>query len=117
YDTFYCGLSTVYHLGGATLATSNPKKTFLNFRNSLLMLTKNLPTNQLVLIIFGRMILDGIAGIQFLAQGKFNHFFAIFKAHFSFYALLIKTIHKRELEIKNNYYKINSIVYAYFVKK
>jgi len=116
YDTFYCGLSTVYHLGGATLATSNPKKTFLNFRNSLLMLTKNLPSNKLIIIIIGRMILDGIAGIQFLIKGKFKHFFAILKAHFSFYALLIKTIRKRTSKIKTNYYKINSIVYAYFVK-
>lgn len=117
YDTFYCGLSTVYHLGGATLATSNPKKTFLNFRNSLLMLTKNLPINQLAVIIIGRMILDALAGIQFLVKGKFKHFFAIIKAHFSFYLLLIKTLRKRESKIKNNYYKTNSIVYAYFVKK
>lgn len=117
YETFYCGLSTVYHLGGATLATSNPKKTFLNFRNSLLMLTKNLPTNRLFIIIIGRMILDGIAGVQFLVNGKFKHFVAILKAHFSFYTLFIKTIRKRELKPKSNYYKINSIVYAYFVKK
>lgn len=116
YDTLYCGLSTVYHLGGATLATSNPKKTFLNFRNSLLMLTKNLPSNQLIIIVVGRMILDGIAGIQFLVKGKFKHSFAILKAHFSFYALLIKTLRKRESKIKTNYYKINSIVYTYFVQ-
>ena len=84
--------------------------------NSLLMLTKNLPSNQLFIIIIGRMMLDAIAGIQFLIKGKFNHFLAILKAHFSFYSLLIKTIHKRESETKSNYYKINSIVYAYFVK-
>lgn len=116
YDTYYCGLSTVYHLGGATLTTSNPKKTFLNFRNSLVMLTKNLPKNQLLIIVFGRLILDGIAAIQFLVKGKFKHFFAIFKAHFSFYTLLLKTLRKRKTKMKTNYYKINSIVYTYFVK-
>lgn len=116
YTTYYCGLSTVYHLGGATLAASNPKKTFLNFRNSLLMLTKNLPKNRLFLVVFGRLILDGIAGLQFLMSGKFKHFLAIIQAHFSFYSLLIKTLRKREPKIKNGYYKINSIVYAYFVK-
>jgi len=116
YDTFYCGQSTVYHLGGATLATSNPKKTFLNFRNSLLMLTKNLPGNQLIFILFGRMILDGLAGIQFLVKGKFKHMFTILKAHFSFYILLFKFLRKRPSKNKTHYYKINSIVYTYFVK-
>jgi GT2 family glycosyltransferase len=116
YTTLYCGLSTVYHLGGGTLATLSPKKTFLNFRNSLLMLTKNTPGNQCFFILFARMILDGIAGIRFILKGKFKHTFAIIKAHLSFYALLFKTIRKRHSKIRSNYYKINSIVYAYFVK-
>ena len=116
YDALYCGLSTVYHLGGATLATSNPKKTFLNFRNSLLMLTKNLPSNQLLIIILVRMILDGIAGIQFLVKGKFKHTLAILKAHFTYYSMLSKALAKRTIELKPNYYKTKSIVYTYFVK-
>ena len=117
YDTFYCGQSTVYHLGGGTLSNSNPRKTFLNFRNSLLMLTKNLPTQSLLFILFGRLILDGIAGIQFLTTGKHKHILAIIKAHISFYALLIKTIRKRDAKVKNTYYQTTSIVYSYFVKK
>lgn len=116
YDTFYCGQSTVYHLGGGTLATSNPRKTFLNFRNSLLMLTKNLPTQSLLFILFGRLILDGIAGIQLLFKGKLKHFISILKAHFSFYALFFKTIKKRKSYNNVHYYHKTSIVFEYFIK-
>lgn len=113
----YCGFSTVYHLGGATLETSNPKKTFLNFRNSLLILVKNLPANQILPIVFFRLILDGIAGIRFLIMGKFKHFFAILKAHFSFYSL-ISRISKKRVKVKpRKYYSIPSIVFAYYIKK
>lgn len=117
YDTFYCGQSTVYHLGGGTLSNTNPKKTYLNFRNSLFMLTKNLPSNQLVLLLFGRLILDAMAGIQFLVKGKFSHFLSILKAHFSFYYLFFKMIQKRKKHNRQKYYITNSIVYCYFVKK
>lgn len=116
YDTFYCGKSTVYHLGGGTLSNSNPRKTFLNFRNSLLMLTKNLPAQSLLYILFGRLILDGIAGIQLLFKGKFKHLFAIIKAHFSFYALFFKTVKKRKSTNNAKYYNKTSIVFAYFIK-
>ncbi|MBN8566632.1 MAG: glycosyltransferase [Flavobacteriales bacterium] len=116
YDTFYCGQSTVYHLGGGTLSSSNPRKTFLNFRNSLLMLTKNLPIQTLLFILFGRLILDGIAGIQLLFKGKLKHFISILKAHFSFYALFFKTVKKRKSTNKAHYYHKASIVYDYFIK-
>lgn len=116
YDTFYCGQSTVYHLGGGTLSSSNPRKTFLNFRNSLLMLTKNLPTQSLLFILFGRLILDGIAGIQLLFKGKLKHFISILKAHFSFYALFFKTINKRKSNNNVFYYHKTSIVFDYFIK-
>ncbi len=116
YDTFYCGQSTVYHLGGGTLSSSNPRKTFLNFRNSLLMLTKNLPTQSLLFILFGRLILDGIAGIQLLFKGKLKHFISILKAHFSFYALFFKTVKKRKSNNNVFYYHKTSIVFEYFIK-
>ena len=116
YTTKYISKSVVYHVGGATLKDSNPKKTFLNFRNSLLMLTKNLPFEQLFPILFIRLCLDGITGIQFLFKGKFNHFFAIIKAHFSFYTLINKTLKKRKGKTSKRYYYTNSIVYRYFIK-
>ncbi len=112
----YTPKSKVYHIGGATLSNSNPKKTFLNFRNSLLMLVKNLPKNQLISILFTRLVLDGIAGIQFIFQGKFKHFFAILKAHFYFYHLISRNLHKRDNQQSKSYYHIKSIVYNYFIK-
>jgi GT2 family glycosyltransferase len=116
YKAKFTSKSVVYHIGGATLKESNPKKTFLNFRNSLLMLTKNLPKNKLPSIIFVRLLLDGLAGIQFIFKGKFNHFWVIIKAHFHYYHLINKTLKKRKAPQSENYYYIKSIVYKYFVK-
>lgn len=113
----YCPTSVVYHVGGATLNEANPKKTFLNFRNSLVMLTKNLPKGKLFPIIFGRMCLDGVAGIQFIFQGKFKHFWAILKAHFEYYHLLSRNLKKRALHQKRDYFYTKSIVWSYFVEK
>ncbi|EAZ94525.1 b-glycosyltransferase, glycosyltransferase family 2 protein [Flavobacteria bacterium BAL38] len=116
YKAKYTSKSIVYHVGGATLNEGNPRKTFLNFRNSLLMLTKNLPKNQLFSIIFSRLCLDGLAGIQFILKGKFKHFWAIIKAHFAFYSLVNQFYKKRANNQNEKYYKIKSIVYRYFIK-
>lgn len=80
--------STVYHLGGGTLNYDSPKKTFLNFRNSLFTLYKNSGSGKLSWTIFLRLLIDGIAGIRFLTEGKSNHFIAVVKAHMSFYRQL-----------------------------
>jgi GT2 family glycosyltransferase len=117
YQVKYTSKSVVYHVGGATLNTSNPKKTFLNFRNSLLMLLKNLPKNQLLPIILMRLVLDGIAGLKFILDGKFNHCVAIIKAHYSFFGLISKNLKKRNSFQKDNYFHTKSIVYLYFIKK
>ena len=109
YKAKYTSKSVVFHVGGATLNEGNPKKTFLNFRNSLLMLTKNLPNKQLIPIIFIRLCLDGLAGIQFILKGKFKHCWAIIKAHFAFYLLVNQFYKKRTPLQRNNYFKINSI--------
>lgn len=116
YKTYYTFQSIIYHVGGATLKESNPKKTFLNFRNSLLMLVKNLPEGKILPIIFTRLFLDGIAGIQFILKGKFSHCWAIIKAHFHFYYLLNKYLKKRSNNQTESYFKTNSIVYNYFIK-
>jgi len=117
YDTYYCGLSTVYHLGGGTLKVTNPKKTYLNFRNSLFMLTKNVSTKNLFVVLVTRMIFDGLAGIQFLFQFKFAHFMAILKAHSSFYGSFFTMFKKRNKKVKKNYAFHASIVYLYFVRQ
>ena len=112
----YVGRSTVYHVGGATLKEANPTKTFLNFRNSLFSLVKNLPENKLVPIILARLILDGFAGLKFIMELKPKHFIAILKAHFSFYSNFSKMLKKRNKSPKTrSYYEIKSIVWQYFI--
>ncbi|GAB4337708.1 MAG: glycosyltransferase family 2 protein [Flammeovirgaceae bacterium] len=83
---YCCPESIVYHVGGGTLSKSNPRKTFFNFRNSLFMLFKNLPSSQVFLVVFSRLCLDGIAGIRFVLKGDFQNCWAVIKSHFSFYA-------------------------------
>lgn len=113
----YVGASTIYHVGGATLKEANPRKTFLNFRNSLFTLIKNLPKSKMIPIIFSRLVLDGIAGIKFLFELRPKHTFAIIKAHFSFYYHLPKALKKRnELQQKKNYYTLKSIVWKYYIQ-
>ena len=113
----YVGTSAVYHVGGATLGAANPQKTFYNFRNTLLALVKNVKGSHVWWRIFQRMLWDGVAGFQFILQGKFSHFFAIFRAHFSFYGLLPKFLQKRKKWASNyKYYKVSSIVWQYFFR-
>lgn len=117
-ESKYIGSSKVFHLGGATLQNTNPKKTFLNFRNSLFNLLKNTPGKSVVSVIIIRMILDGLAGIQFLISFKFLHFIAILKAHCSFYLHFNKMFKKRSNTTKYSaYFQKKSIVFLYFVKQ
>lgn len=118
YKIVYIGASKVYHLGGSTLSNMNPKKTYLNFRNSLFSITKNLPRRKAFIIIFLRLLLDGIAAIRFIFQLRFKHFFAIFRAHLSFYRQFRKMYKKREkTKFLRKYYITKSIVWSYFVHK
>ncbi len=114
----YVGVSEVYHVGGATLKASHPEKTFYNFRNTLLVLLKNVKGTKAYWLIFIRLVLDVIAGIQFLLQGKWHHFLAIFKAHFSFYGLFYDFLRKRKKQATGlHYYKIKSVVWKYYISK
>ncbi len=91
-----CGSSVVFHLGGATLDASNPQKTYLNFRNNLIMLVKNYNTGLWPVVVFCRMVLDGVAGLKFLLSGKARFCWAIVRAHFSFWRNLASILHKRK---------------------
>lgn len=115
--------SKVYHVGGGTLNKLSPKKTFLNFRNNLITLTKNAASQFLFFKIFYRMILDGVAAFKFLFEGNGSHFIAVIKAHFSFYAHLPSTIKKRKtmrnmpgfVDSTTGVYEKN-VVYLHFIK-
>lgn len=117
YSVIYTPHSQVYHVGGATLQNNNPQKTYLNFRNSLYTLLKNIPSSRVFQIVLARLIIDGFAGIRFLFHGKFLHCFAIIKAHFHFYFNLSKMWRKRVNSSKRKYYKTKSIIFSYFFKQ
>lgn len=117
YNIKYVYTSKVYHVGGATLKNTNPKKTYLNFRNSLFLLIKN-ANGKLFDIVFIRLILDGIAGVKFLLEFKPRHTIAIMKAHFHFYSNLRKLLAKRKKTKQNiKHYQIKSIIINYFINK
>lgn len=79
------GQSTVFHVGGSIITYGSPQKTFYNFRNNLILLLKNDKASRLWWLLPLRLILDGIAGVQFLFKGDFKNIIAIIRAHFSFY--------------------------------
>lgn len=116
YKVYYVGTSEVLHLGGSTLSNMNPKKTYLNFRNSLFSITKNLPRRKALVLIMVRLLLDGIAALRFILQGKSKHCFAVIRAHLSYYRQFRKMYHKREkANFTEKYYKTKSIVWSHYV--
>ncbi|MGB5818038.1 MAG: glycosyltransferase family 2 protein [Saonia sp.] len=118
HKVYYTGKSHVYHLGGSTLSNMNPKKTYLNFRNSLFSITKNLPRRKALPIVLIRLLLDGVAAIRFIFQLKLSHCIAIFRAHLSFYRHFRKMYKKREkANFILKYYTAKSIVWSHFVNQ
>lgn len=81
YRVEYCPQSVIYHVGGGTLPKSNPRKTYLNFRNNLSMLYKNLPDGRLNRVLLLRLVLDYVAALKFLLERKPKEFQAVFQAH------------------------------------
>jgi GT2 family glycosyltransferase len=79
--------SVVYHVGGGTLSRGNPMKTFLNFRNNLLLLYKNLPQKGRRRILFTRLLLDGVSALRFLVQGAWIDFWAVCRAHRAYFGM------------------------------
>ena len=96
YRIGYCPQSVVYHVGGGTLPASNPQKTYLNFRNSLYTLQRNLPMLRMVWVIFARMWIDLAALMHFMMRGKFRDAWAISRAHQRFFLDIFKTARKRD---------------------
>lgn len=122
YRVQFCYKSIVFHVGGATLPKNDHKKTYLNFRNNLILLYKNLPESRLFRVLTPRLILDYISLVQFLARLEFRNFTAVIKAHFSLLGNMaaIKKLRKQNLEIcspalpSEMYDK--SIVYNFFIR-
>ena len=118
YRILACGDSEVYHLGGATLPSANPKKTFYNFRNTLFNVVKNIKGFKALFIILSRLLLDGIAALKFLLSGQPTHLLAILKAHLSFYVHIPALLQRRfHLVSSRRYADTTSIIWSYFVQK
>ena len=96
--------STVYHVGGGTLSSLNPRKTFLNFRNGLFLLVKNL-TRAEYYKLFLRIVLDWVAALKFTLEGSPSHSIAVLKAHGAFFKLFNREYRKRS----GSYYVLKSI--------
>ncbi len=115
--------SKVFHLGGGTLAYGSPQKIYLNFRNNLFLLYKNLPKGELYKTLFFRMILDGVAAFQFLTTGQFKSFVSVLRAHWDFYKSLNKLKSKREellvKTLRTTHPEIyqGSIIFDFFIAK
>lgn len=126
YRIMACGESKVYHMGGGTLSYQSAHKMFLNFRNNLFTLLKNESMFLLLYKLPVRLVLDGVAGIHFMAKGQWHNVFSILKAHGHFYLYFFRTIgsrhHFTRLIYKNRIGYYNSrmlykrlIIWDYFV--
>jgi GT2 family glycosyltransferase len=122
YKVMYCAESQVYHLGGGTLNAENPFKTYLNFRNNLLLLQNNLPFWRAVFTISARIWMDLLALIRFLSEGKRKDAWAVSRAHQNFVFNLFKADKRsKKSKLPRKYplkgiYK-GSLVLDFFVKK
>ena len=105
--------SIVYHVGGGTLQNGSSFKTYLNFRNNLFMLYKNLAKPWRIIIT--KTLLDGLAGIKLLSEGKIIHTLSIVRAHFAFYASIAKLEKKRAKTFKAKLHPVN-ILTAYYLQ-
>ncbi len=119
----YTPESVVYHLGGGSLPYDNPRKLYLNFRNNLWLLYKNLPGNQLFHLLFIRMILDGVAALKLLSEFNLNGIRSVLKAHWYFYRSLPELQRKRKQAHLNGHFVLpaeklpRSIVFQFYVRK
>ena len=112
---FYTGKSTVYHVGGATLNKQSPKKTYLNMRNNLTMMFKNLRKRDLIWVIPARYVLDGVAGVYFGIKEGFPHFWAVIKAHGWIYAHMAETLRLRQKNNIKKYYGTKWLIFKHFL--
>jgi GT2 family glycosyltransferase len=95
YDVYACPASVVYHVGGGTLPKGNATKVFLNFRNNLVMMAKNLPLSQSLWKIPFRFVLDTISAFKSLFEGQGTYFIAVFRSHFAFIGWMFRKQDKR----------------------
>lgn len=123
YRVCFINESVVYHVGGGMLPYDSPFKTYLNYRNNLFLLYKNLPKHSFHKTLYIRKLLDGLAAIMFLVSGKFAFIRSIWRAHMSYYKNISSLKIKRELVKKMTISDISgpilnkSIVLEFYLRK
>lgn len=114
--------SEVFHVGGSVILYGSPEKTFYNYRNNLIMLTKNLPAGRLIWMLPWRILLDIVSGLQSLAAGRPSDCRAMFRAHIHYWRSWGKWLRKRKGLTSLTPYRAlrgvypGSIVWQYFIK-
>ena len=120
FEVYACPASVVYHVGGGTLPKGNSRKVFLNFRNNLIMLAKNLPVGEAILKVGCRFWLDAISAWKSLFAGQGKYFLAVIEAHMGFfYWLMLKrknSLFPETRRGKLHGYLHGSVVWAHFVE-
>lgn len=120
YQIYSCPQSVVWHVGGSTLPKGNSQKTFLNYRNNLWMLAKNLPVGTLCWVLPIRFALDALAAYKSLFSGDPGYWWAVAKSHFALIGKLIKgfednqSVYPKKNTLLGRYK--GSIVFDYFIK-
>jgi hypothetical protein len=115
--------STVYHVGGGTLPNNTPRKLYLNYRNNLFLLFKNLPLFQLIPVILIRMVLDGVSAVIYLFNGSGNFFYAVVRAHLAFHRripVLITMRRRLKGTVRTGMFREiypGSIVFDFFIRR
>jgi GT2 family glycosyltransferase len=121
YQVYSCPAAKIYHVGGGTLPKGNSRKTYLNFRNNLIMIWKNLPLEQKLWKVPFRIILNAISAVKGLLSGDAGYFLAIARAHRGFVKWLFfipksEFPHKKQTRTLRGYYTKN-LVWQHFVNK
>lgn len=118
YKIYCCPQSVIYHIGGGTLPKNNPRKTYLNFRNNLSLLYKNLPANRLVYVLLWRFVLDFVAVVQFAVVGHAADAWQVIRAHAYFVRNRSNLKQKRQAlpQRKVSMMYAKYIVFAHFIK-
>jgi GT2 family glycosyltransferase len=123
YKIYFIPDSVVFHVGGGMLPYNSPFKTYLNFRNNLYLLYKNLPEKSLHSTLFIRKLLDGLTALSFLITGKFGDFISVWKAHKDYYRNINALKKKRESILKLNkkgssFEVLNkSVVFEFYIRR
>ena len=119
FTVYSCPQSVVYHVGGGTLPKGNSRKVFLNFRNNLVMMAKNMPAGEAAWKILYRFVLDTVSAFKSLLAGEGGYFVAVFRAHWAFIKWLFSSRSRhsggsRKVELHG--YLKKSVVWAHFVQ-